>query len=47
VPTDYLLGIAKTEGRVKLLLNIDRVLTTNEVVALPILAAASQEVAAE
>lgn len=47
VPTDYLLGIAKTEGRVKLLLNIDRVLTTNEVVALPTLAAASQEAAAE
>jgi purine-binding chemotaxis protein CheW len=47
VPTDYLLGIAKTEGRVKLLLNIDRVLTTNEVVALPTLAAASQEVAEE
>jgi purine-binding chemotaxis protein CheW len=47
VPTDYLLGIAKTEERVKLLLNIDRVLTTNEVVVLPSLAAASQEVAEE
>jgi purine-binding chemotaxis protein CheW len=47
VPTDYLLGIAKTEGRVKLLLNIDRVLTTNEVVALPTLAAAGQEAAEE
>ena len=47
VPTDYLLGIAKTEGRVKLLLNIDRVLTTNEVVTLPTLAAAGQEIVEE
>ena len=43
VPTDYLLGIAKTDGRVKLLLNIDRVLTTSEVVAIPALAAASKD----
>jgi purine-binding chemotaxis protein CheW len=45
VPTDYLLGIAKTDGRVKLLLNIDRVLTTHEVVALPSLAAATKDTA--
>jgi purine-binding chemotaxis protein CheW len=34
VNTDYLLGIAKAEGRVKLLLDIDRVLSTSEVVDL-------------
>lgn len=29
--TDYLLGMAKTEGRVKILLNIDKVLSTEEI----------------
>ncbi|MBW2094455.1 MAG: purine-binding chemotaxis protein CheW [Deltaproteobacteria bacterium] len=29
--TDYLLGMAKMEGRVKILLNIDRVLTREEI----------------
>jgi purine-binding chemotaxis protein CheW len=43
VQTDFLLGIAKTNGHVKLLLNIDRVLTTQDVVALPTLAAASAD----
>ena len=28
--TDYILGMAKTEGRVKILLNIDKVLSTEE-----------------
>jgi purine-binding chemotaxis protein CheW len=45
VQTDYLLGIAKTNGHVKLLLNIDRVLTTQEVVALPTFAVASEDTA--
>ncbi len=31
VDTEYLLGVAKTEGRVRLLLDIDRVLTSDEV----------------
>lgn len=35
VDTDYLLGIAKSEGRVKLLLDIDRVLSTGDIAALP------------
>jgi purine-binding chemotaxis protein CheW len=35
VTMDYLLGIAKTEGRVRLLLDIDKVLSTQEVVTLP------------
>ena len=39
VETDYLLGIAKSEGRVKLLLDIDRVLSTPEVAVLPTLTA--------
>lgn len=43
VQTDFLLGIAKTNGHVKLLLNIDRVLTTQDVVSLPALAAASAD----
>jgi len=34
VNTDYLLGIAKVDSRVKLLLDIDRVLSTQEVVTL-------------
>ncbi|HEY7494873.1 MAG TPA: chemotaxis protein CheW [Candidatus Tectomicrobia bacterium] len=34
VNTDYLLGIAKADGRVKLLLDIDKVLSTQEVVTL-------------
>ena len=29
--TDYILGMAKTEGRVKILLNIDKVLSTEEI----------------
>jgi len=32
VPTDFLLGIGKSQGRVKLLLDIDHVLTSTEVV---------------
>ncbi|MEW5724525.1 MAG: chemotaxis protein CheW, partial [Thermodesulfobacteriota bacterium] len=28
--TDYILGLAKTQGRVKILLNIDRVLSAEE-----------------
>jgi purine-binding chemotaxis protein CheW len=34
VNTDYLLGIGKAQGRVKLLLDIDKVLSSHEVVAL-------------
>ncbi|MCX5768009.1 MAG: chemotaxis protein CheW [Gemmatimonadetes bacterium] len=33
VPTDYILGIGKAAGRVRLLLDIDRVLSTDEIVA--------------
>ncbi len=29
--TDYILGMAKTEGRVKILLNIDKVLSAEEI----------------
>ena len=32
VPTDFLLGIAKSQGRVKMLLDIDHVLTSTEIV---------------
>ena len=32
VPTDFILGIGKAAGRVRLLLDIDRVLSTDEVV---------------
>ncbi len=35
VATDFLLGIAKSDGQVKLLLDIDKVLSTQEVAALP------------
>lgn len=34
VNTDYILGIGKSEGRVKILLDIDKVLSNQEVVAL-------------
>ena len=34
VDTDYLLGLAKSEGRVRLLLDIERVLTTSDIVDL-------------
>lgn len=34
VNTDYILGIGKSEGRVKILLDIDKVLSTQDVVAL-------------
>ena len=34
VKTDYILGIGKSEGKVKILLDIDRVLSTQDVVAL-------------
>jgi purine-binding chemotaxis protein CheW len=34
VNTDYILGIGKAEGKVKILLDIDKVLSTQEVVAL-------------
>ena len=37
VQTEYLLGIAKTAGRVQLLLDIDKVLSTQELVILPTL----------
>jgi len=35
VSTDYILGIGKSQGKVKILLDIDRVLSTQEVSALP------------
>jgi len=35
VETDYLLGIAKSESRVKLLLDIDQVLSTGDITAIP------------
>ncbi len=35
VSTDYILGIGKSQGKVKILLDIDRVLSTQEVNALP------------
>lgn len=35
VQTDYLLGIAKSEGRVKMLLDIDKFLSTREIATLP------------
>jgi purine-binding chemotaxis protein CheW len=34
VATEYLLGLAKADGRVRLLLDIERVLTSQEIVAL-------------
>jgi purine-binding chemotaxis protein CheW len=40
IDTDFLLGIAKSSGRVRLLLSIDKVLETSEVVALHAVAAA-------
>lgn len=39
VSTEYLLGIGNTNGRVRLLLDIDRILTVKEAVELPNLAA--------
>jgi len=33
VPTDFLLGIGKSQGRVKMLLDIDHVLTSSEIAA--------------
>ena len=35
VSTDFIQGIAKTKGGVKILLNIEMVLTTNEILTLP------------
>ena len=35
VSTDFIQGIAKTKGGVKILLNIEKVLTTNEILTLP------------
>ena len=35
VDSKYLLGIAKSEGRVRLLLDIDKVLSSHEIAALP------------
>jgi purine-binding chemotaxis protein CheW len=35
VTTDFIQGIAKTKGGVKILLNIEKVLTTNEILTLP------------
>jgi purine-binding chemotaxis protein CheW len=46
VHTEYLLGIAKTGGRVRLLLDIDRVLSENEVIHLHGAGAAAAEGAA-
>jgi purine-binding chemotaxis protein CheW len=45
IDTDYLLGIAKTSGRVRLLLDIDRVLSSQEVIALRSTAADEMEAA--
>jgi purine-binding chemotaxis protein CheW len=39
VETDYLLGVAKCEGRVKLLLDIDKVLSARHIADLPTLSA--------
>jgi purine-binding chemotaxis protein CheW len=35
VRTEYLLGLGKAQGRVKLLLDIDRVLAAEEIAQLP------------
>jgi purine-binding chemotaxis protein CheW len=32
VTTEYILGIGKSQGRVKILLDIDKVLSTNEII---------------
>jgi purine-binding chemotaxis protein CheW len=47
IDTDYLLGIAKSTGRVRLLLSIDKVLQTSEVEALHGVAAAGQSTSAD
>jgi purine-binding chemotaxis protein CheW len=41
VQTDYILGIGKMQGRVRILLDIDRVLSTSEIVELHSAAIAS------
>jgi purine-binding chemotaxis protein CheW len=46
VRTDYLLGIGKSEGRVKLLLDIDKVLSTQEVIDMRSVATASSQASA-
>lgn len=40
VPTDYLIGIGKAQGRVRLLLDIEKVLTSSEIIDLQALQAA-------
>lgn len=47
VTTDYILGIGKSEGRVKLLLDIDEVLATNETLQLGDIAADELTAAAD
>ena len=42
VNTDYILGIGKSEGRVKLLLDIDKVLTSQEMEDLQTAASAGE-----
>jgi purine-binding chemotaxis protein CheW len=44
VRTDYLLGIGKSEGQVKLLLDIDKVLSTQEIIDMRSVAAAGDPV---
>jgi purine-binding chemotaxis protein CheW len=44
VRTDFLLGIGKSEGRVKLLLDIDKVLSAQEVIDMRSVAAVSSQV---
>ena len=43
VETDYLLGIGKSQGRVRLLLDIERVLSTQEVLDLRGVPASSEQ----
>lgn len=42
VNTDFILGIGKSEGRVKLLLDIDKVLSTSEILDIQAVAAAGE-----
>ncbi len=46
VNTDFILGLGKSEGRVKLLLDIDKVLSTGEVLDIQSIAAAAETEAA-
>ncbi len=47
VNTDYILGIGKSDSKVKLLLDIDRVLSTQELIDIHSVAAASKQSATE